>query len=521
MRASFVWASRRGKEEHPTHRGAELARGEPLRQQRRRRLREQEGALDHGEDRGGELGGLGQRAGVASVEHVDEQRVLGGERALEHLAHLLDVHGLGADGHPAAQRVDVHAMRAPEVCLDERIERIEPKLGALTLELRLITRRMPRADLLEHLVDCLPTQCQACHAPLDGQQDQPRRHQVWELPPLKVEVTEYRLHTLECDCGHHTQATLPQGVSWSAFGPRLHALCGLLRLNLRTSLERTQTFFSQVLDLTLSKGTISAMTQRLSQHLEPVHEQVGQAIAQAQVKHCDETTWYQDGARRTLWTACHKQMSYMLISDKRDMASCKRLIGEQVCGTIITDRYSAYHDVDDAQRQMCWVHLLRDFEAISQSSHECESRAGEVLESYTREMLKDYARARDGTAQEWEAFVEKWEGKRGAVQSFLCTCADAGGKHAGMAREILKRKASLWTFLSKREVEPTNNLAERTLRHAVVLRKTSYGSRSEEGLRWMERGLSVRQTLLNQGRSLFHFLYSVCSGSPQHIFPTP
>ncbi len=132
-------------------------------------------------------------------------------------------------------------------------------------------------------------------------------------------------------------------------------------------------------------------------------------------------------------------------------------------------------------------------------------------------MLKDYARARDGTQQDWESFVEKWEKKRGAIQSFLCTVADAGGKYAGMAREILRRKESLWTFLGKPEVEPTTNLAERTLKHAVMLRKTSYGSRSDAGMRWIERGMSVRQTLLNQGRSLFHFLYDLCVGSPQQL----
>lgn len=58
-----------------------------------------------------------------------------------------------------------------------------------------------------------------------------------------------------------------------------------------------------------------------------------------------------------------------------------------------------------------------------------------------------------------------------------------------LAEESIRR------LRSKRDVEPTNNLAERTLRHAVVWRKMSYGSRSEPGLRWMERGLSVRQTL--------------------------
>jgi transposase len=382
-------------------------------------------------------------------------------------------------------------------------------------------RQMLDSDDVDQIVECVPTECQVCHASLSGAHDSPRRHQVWELPPLQVDVTEYRLHTLECECCHHTQATLPKEVSWSAFGPRLHALCGLLRLDLRTSLERTQQFFAQVLDLQISKGAISAMEQRMSTRLEPLHGQLGDAVKHTAVKHCDETTWYLDGARRTLWTASNRQLSYMLISERRDTLSCKKLIGEQVQGTIITDRYSAYHYVDPSQRQMCWAHLLRDFEAISQSAHECESKAGELLESYTREMLKEYARARDGTELEWEVFANRWGKKQGVMHSFLCTCADASGKYAGMASEILKRKQSLWTFLSNREVEPTNNLAERTLRHAVMLRKTSYGSRSERGMRYIERGLSVRQTLLNQGRSLFHFLYALCSGAPQPLLPTP
>ncbi len=89
----------------------------------------------------------------------------------------------------------------------------------------------------------------------------------------------------------------------------------------------------------------------------------------------------------------------------------------------------------------------------------------------------------------------------------------AAAPHFKTARpyaKLLKRSDALWTFLYIGGVEPTNNVAERAVRHGVLCRKTSYGTHSEEGSRFIERILSVHATLRQQKRNVLHFIHDAC-----------
>lgn len=156
---------------------------------------------------------------------------------------------------------------------------------------------------------------------------------------------------------------------------------------------------------------------------------------------------------------------------------------------------------------------------MAQSKNAEVSSDGWMLADYAKQMLKEYARSRDGTNEQKEQFATKWQSKSKVINVFLQAVSQRDCKHGGMAREILKYEDCLWTFVSKEDVEPTNNLAERTLRHPVVLRKTSYGSRSEVGLRFIERGMSIRQTLVLQKRNFFDFLHQLMLGHSQPLLP--
>jgi transposase len=88
-----------------------------------------------------------------------------------------------------------------------------------------------------------------------------------------------------------------------------------------------------------------------------------------------------------------------------------------------------------------------------------------------------------------------------------------------VARETLRYFECLWTFVEHEGVEPTNNTAERALRHPVIARKLSFGSQSERGLRFIERMISMRATLRQQGRSLLDFLVDRLSGRDVDLLP--
>jgi hypothetical protein len=113
----------------------------------------------------------------------------------------------------------------------------------------------------------------------------------------------------------------------------------------------------------------------------------------------------------------------------------------------------------------------------------------------------------------WSEANEKawlWVGQAGDLTAF--TIADnrgafcAGAKTAATCRMLLENEGHLWTFLRVQRIEPTNNTAERPLRHAVLWRKSTGGTASGWGSRLVERVLSVAATCRQQGRNILEFL---------------
>ena len=97
--------------------------------------------------------------------------------------------------------------------------------------------------------------------------------------------------------------------------------------------------------------------------------------------------------------------------------------------------------------------------------------------------------------------------------------ASACAKTAGTCREVLGVEESLWTFARRAGVEPTNNAAERAVRHAVCWRKTSYGMDSERGRRFVERMLIVVASCRQQGRGVLDFLVKAVTGQHPSLLP--
>ena len=187
-------------------------------------------------------------------------------------------------------------------------------------------------------------------------------------------------------------------------------------------------------------------------------------------------------------------------------------MGEDYKGIAITDRYSADHWLDPEKRQMCWAHLLRDFEAMSMQPGLLGSVGG-LLKLQAEVLLAAHQKVRDGTMTH-EEFAKFVESKRELVERLLWTAGQTqtSKKWSGAAREILRHVKSLWTCVSDARVSPTSNAAERALRPSVIARKLSYGSQSERGLRWVESVQSVRETLRIQSRSFFDFILAQFQG---------
>jgi transposase len=388
------------------------------------------------------------------------------------------------------------------------------------------TRALVPVEAVDVVLPVKPVRCPRCRHPLQGEDPQPQRHQVTEIPPVRPVVTEYQLHQLGCPaCGAVTRADLPAGVSTGGFGPRVQAITALCTGAYHLSKRTTQQVIAELFGLPLSVGTIANLEHATVRALaEPVTE-ARNYVQQQPAAYLDETGWREGQQRAWLWTAVTAWVTVFVVRRRRSGKVAQELLGERFWGWLITDRWSAYTWYPSWRRQLCWAHLLRDIEAMIERGGRSQE-IGEALRAQARRMFHWWHRVRDGTLSP-TSFASYMRPIRREVERRLETGQTCGvPKTEGSCREMLKLRQALWTFVRHVEVEPTNNAAERAIRPGVLWRKGSFGTHSPEGSRFVETMMTVVATLKQQHRNVLDYLTVACEavlhGQPApSLLPTP
>ncbi len=365
-------------------------------------------------------------------------------------------------------------------------------------------------DQVDEIVDHYPDCCQGCGHEFGGQEraasERCGRHQIAELPPMAVIVSEHRTHRLRCPrCRQGTTATLPAELAGSAFGPKLQAAVVTLTARNRVSRREMSELAGELFGIRLASGTVDAICQRAGAALAEPHERLVAAVLEADAVNVDETGWFRGGHERTLWTAATPTAAIFRIAADRHRERLEELLGDHT-GIVCSDRWWAYQHLDPDRRQACWEHLKRDFRSHAEGSHE-QKRFGEAGLALTTRLF-----------EAWHTFQQHRDRRRLArelkpIQRELHTLLERAGRksthtryHRVFANKLLQIWPALWTFTSAEDVEPTNNAAERALRGPVIHRKLSHGNQSEQGERFTERALSASVTCRLQHRTLFAYL---------------
>jgi transposase len=369
-------------------------------------------------------------------------------------------------------------------------------------------RHRPRAvvppEQLRQVFECKPPECRSCGEALQGDDPEPIRHQVAEVPPIEPVVDEYRLHRLTCPrCRTSTRAALPPGVPAGAFGPRLRAILSALAGGYRLGKRPIRQLVFDLLGLTISTGMICRLERQSAAELAAPVEELRQYVRDASVAHIDETSWWQGQDKAWLWGAVTKLVTVFTIATSRGADVAKEVLGTDRRKVVICDRFKGYTWIK--RRQFCWAHLDRDFQAMIDRGGE-SAEVGRLLRGHSERLFDWWHRVRDGTMARatlqshvaMMRFSFREDLRRGAASG----CA----RTAGTCRELLAGETHLWTFVRVEGVEPTNNDAERALRHGVIYRKTSGGTDSEAGSRFVERMLSVVATCRQQNINVLDYL---------------
>ena len=377
-------------------------------------------------------------------------------------------------------------------------------------------------ERVDEVVEHHPDACRHCGTLLHGEDPDPLRHQVIEIPPITPLVIEHRLHRLVCPCcSTSTCAPLPVDVDVSRYGPRLSSLIALLSAAFPLSISRSQALLQQVLGVELSRASIVRSLQRVSAALEQPTTAAHRALQQQPVVYVDETgapTGNADGRNPTgkrgwLWVAMSPVVTVFLQGLSRSAAAATELLGPGFGGIVVSDRFSAYNHLPSQQRQLCWAHLIRDLTAIAERSGASAAFGAQLLEQQ-QQLFEQWHRYRDGIIS-WPVLQQSCRPIRLAFEATLQRVVELGvqrGERTPWAstvrtcQKLLKVADALWTFLETEGIEPTNNAAERALRPAVIQRKVSHGVQSANGAICRARLLTVTTTLRQQGRDVWQFL---------------
>jgi transposase len=363
-------------------------------------------------------------------------------------------------------------------------------------------RALVPPEKIRETVHCKPIACRRCGKELSGDDPEPLVHQVAELPKIEPIVDEYRLHRLACSsCGETTCGALPPGVPIGCFGPYLQAVLAILAGAYRLSKRQIQQLVSDLFTLSISTGMVSKLERQSAIALEGPYNELAMSVHESEVVNIDETSWRENRLKAWLWTTVTGFCTVFTIAKSRSGEIAAALLGSKDDQVVGSDRFSAYEWIKASCRQVCWAHLRRDFQAMIDRGGNGEP-IGERLLSLSNRLFRHWHRVRDGTLP-WSAFQERMRSLRREVKQTLlegsrCPCA----KTAATCFELFKVEEGLWSFSCVEGVAPTNNAAERALRHAVIWRRISGGTDSVHGSRFVERMLTVVATCRQQGRNV-------------------
>ena len=373
---------------------------------------------------------------------------------------------------------------------------------------------------VDRVVDCRPQPVCECGAQVQLDGEPPRRHQVFDVPPLRAQVDEYRLYGGRCQgCGRPHAGVLPPGVPKGQLGARALSLVGVLGTRYHLTQRKIRNLLDQLMGLDFSVGAISQAHGKVADALKMPVAEATSSLRGAAALWMDETHYPREGVANWVWAAVQPKLAVFAIYPTRARYVIPDLIGADCSAAVTTDRYAAYAFIDPERRQVCWAHLLRDFNRIAQRQGHA-GRIGRRLQALgwvmfrRREQGRLHGQGLEGLQRRVRAALEQ------GAQQTQCS------RTANTCANVLALWPALWSFTTNPVLQPTNNAAEQALRSLVLKRKISGPTRSRRGDRFLAHGFSVHETCLRQGRDLWHFMHQavlsfIDKTAPPSMLPAP
>ena len=342
-----------------------------------------------------------------------------------------------------------------------------------------------------------PETCSACGERLDAgweQQAYTARYEIELVQPgngdtgLVLEQTKHIYLECRCPCGHCTRAQPARAsaeagwsvalTEWHLAGPLLVSFICALALRQRLSRAGIREFLRDWLGLQLSVATINQCIHEAGRAVEPVVEkEIRKALHEVEVLYADETSWKQHGELLWLWVFTCASVTFFIVG-KRSRGLLQSVLGESFENWLMSDGYGVYRDY--LWRLRCLAHITRKARGLEQSLNRETSLFGTHVLNVLATVMDAVYRARGSPP----GVPLRETHARMLAELFVACRENADSKHEkakALAREMLNDWDTFWVVLDHPELPLTNNAAERALRHWVIARRISHGTRTAEG----------------------------------------
>jgi len=384
------------------------------------------------------------------------------------------------------------------------------------------------SDSPDQIQEHIPLACHSCGHSLVGmsptRSERYERRQVFDLPPLRLQVTEHRVHTLLCpSCGGPNAGCFPAGVEQPVqYGPRLSGLCVYLQQYHLLPFGRLSELLQDLFGACLSEGTLWNLTRRLTSTLAPVQEAIDSALERGALLHSDETGMRLGKKLYWLHVYSTEHLTRYAWHKRRGKVAMQEIgVLPAFGGTAVHDGWSGYFAFTNCTHALCGAHLLRDLVFVAERFGKSGAWAN-AMKCLLQEMKEaaDQARANGQTqAAGLDVFLSRY----GAIlkAGYGANPDPPPSEKASFSLRLLDRfrdwQACICRFAEAVWVPFDNNQAERDLRMVKVRQKVSGCFRSEAGAEAFCVIRGYLSTLKKQGIALLSALQSAFQGKP----PTP
>jgi len=330
-----------------------------------------------------------------------------------------------------------------------------------------------------------------------------RKRVVTRLIPGHLENVEYDIPEGYCNGCHVTvEPVVPNALPNSRFDLTLALWIACLRM-LGVSVDKVRFLLKTDYGLHVSSATVINTCGKLAEFLGEDYEQLREELLKERQVHGDETSWRVKGKNWWLWEFIGKRTAYFTVRHTRGHTVPEEVM-DGFKGVFTSDFWNAYN-VLSCEKQKCWVHLKRELDKVFKYA---PSREFSVFASHLTRLYY-WAKSERNHGAKTREFAQKRLHELLSQQYANQDCKR-------LVKRLLRHEKEMFTFCAYRGLEDDNNHAEQGIRPAVVIRKTTFGSQSQQGAQDTATLMSFFQTARLQDENFIEYVQNLLNNRLQN-----